>query len=357
MLIKPYIEKEYPKTAPFKGVNEIEEELITQRFFIVMEETDKYMGMLTVPDVLARKKKLVADCLLPKPSLSPDSTIDQALNLLSATNLPALPVVDQNQKFYGVLLQDKLIETFNEIQNNKKTVTEENSSHERIKQEFIKNISHEIRTPLNAIQGLSEILIYSDLSNEDKNNFASLLHAKTDELLHLVDSLIHLSRIEAGGLPVEMHQMINPTILCHELMNEAKKIQNNYQKRHILLSHKMNLPKNHHFEFNASYLKEVMIHLLNNAIKFTDKGAVEFGCFMDQNSQTTFYVKDTGIGISPEKQKIIFNAFEKISPSQTKFYPGIGVGLTIASKIIELAGGKIWFESEFNKGTCFYFNL
>lgn len=356
MLIRPYIEKNYPKTAPFKGVNEIEEELINRRFFIVMEESDKYMGMLTVSDVLARKKKLVADCLLPKPSLSPDSTIDQAMNLLFTTKLPALPVLDKNQNFYGVLSQDKLIGTLGQLRNKDLIKTENAPSHEKIKEEFIRNISHEIRTPLNAIQGLSEILIYSDLSNEDKMKFAALLHAKTDELLHLVDSLINLSKIESGELFDLEKNDLEPHKFCQEIMDRAKTMRTNYQKDHIALINRMNLPKDFKIKFNFSFLKEILIHLINNAIKFTETGSVEFGCYLDEKGAPIFFVKDTGIGIAPEKQKIIFNAFEKVSPSQTKFYPGIGVGLTIASKIAKLLGGKIWFKSELNKGTCFYFS-
>ncbi|MDK2842771.1 MAG: hypothetical protein PWQ17_2277 [Anaerophaga sp.] len=358
MLIEPYIEQSYPKTAPLKGINEIEDELINQRFFIVMEESDKYVGMLTVADVLARKKKLVADCLLPKPCISPDSTIDQAMKLLSSTNLPALPVIDSQQKFYGVLSQEKLIGTFQKWQCEKKSQEEkENSSPERIKQEFIRNISHEIRTPLNAIQGLSEILIYSDISNVDKENFAALLHAKTDELLQLVDSLLHLSKIESEESIPKSQSDVEPDPLFREILVQARKTLTNYKKEHLHISYSMNLPENHRFKTNLPYLKEVMTHLVNNAIKFTDEGSVIFGSHLDEEGKTVFYVKDTGVGIPPEKQKIIFKAFEKGAPNNSKFYPGIGVGLTIASKIVELSGGKIWFESEINKGTSFYFSI
>jgi signal transduction histidine kinase len=119
----------------------------------------------------------------------------------------------------------------------------------------------------------------------------------------------------------------------------------------------MNVPDDYELKTNLPYLQQVMVHLINNAIKFTEQGSVEFGCFPDENQRMVFYVKDTGIGIPKEKQATIFQVFEKASTLESHIYPGMGLGLTIAAKIIESPGGRIWFESHPSRGTCFYFNL
>lgn len=358
MLIEPYIEKNYPRVRLYSGINEIEEELMNHRFFIVMEDHEKYMGMLTVPDVFARKKKLVADCLSPKPYISPNSTIEQAIILMTSTHLPALPVVDDNQEFHGILSQDRIVEALKELQTLKHKAYEQRISvSERIKKEFIQSISHEIRTPLNAIQGLSEVLIYSDIAEEEKENYAGLLHAKTDELLNVVDSLLNLSRLEAGDFNISVSEKIDPSVVCEELMNQARKLKSSYKKDHITITYSMQLPRDYLLNTNLPYLQQVMIQLINNAIKFTENGHIEFGCYPGKDNKAEFFVKDTGTGIPREKQKIIFQAFEKAWSSDNQIYPGMGLGLTIASKIIESAGGHIWFESVPGKGSCFFFNI
>jgi signal transduction histidine kinase len=358
MLITPYIEKNYPKTRPLSGVNAIENDLIIHHFFIVMDYPEKYIGMLTISDVLARKKKLVADCLSPKPSIWPNATIEQAIKLMYSADLPALPVVDENKKFHGILSQKKLIETIKNFAKRKKKFYEDKISvSERIRDEFVRNISHEIRTPLNAIQGLSEILLYSELAKEDKEDFANLIHAKTDELLKVVDSLLHLSHLNTDEVQDNLEIKIDPGKLCQKIGAKARQIRASLNKNHIEIKQSIHLPESFKLNSSAPYLKQVIIHLLNNAFKFTDEGIVEFGCYSDDGNKAVFFVKDTGVGILHEKQKVIFDAFEKGWVSNQRTYPGVGIGLTIASKIIELAGGKIWVESTPGQGSCFYFSI
>jgi signal transduction histidine kinase len=358
MFIEPYIEQDYPVTDPFSGVNIIEDELMNRQFFVVKENHEKYMGILTISDVLTRKKKLVVDCLSPKPSILPDTTIDQAMKLMSSKQLPALPVIDENQHFYGILSQQKLVESLKHYQDEQTRNLENRVSlSERIKEEFFRNISHEIRTPLNAIQGLSEILLYSEVSDEEKENFAGLLHSKTDELLGLIDSVLNFSRIQAGEFRFSPNAEVYPHDLFKVLKEKAMTLQESCRKKHIEIKSSIQLPDNFTLKTNLNYLQEVMTNLISNAIKFTDDGIVEFGCFINKEGKTVFFVKDTGIGISPENKASIFKAFEKVDHKGTEIYPGLGLGLTLAAKIIEGSGGRIWFESEHGKGTCFYFYL
>jgi len=358
MFIETYIEKEYPKTEPLVGINSIEEELMEKQFFVVMENQNSYLGLLTISDVFERKKKLVADCLTPKPSISPNSTIHQALELMQSAQTPALPVIDSNQQFRGVLSMAKLKELFEfyEVDRTKK-FEKKISLSQKIKEQFFRNISHEIRTPLNAIQGLTEVLLYSDIADEEKGNFAGMLHAKTDELLLLIDSLLNLSRLQAGDFRFSPDDEVNPSVVCDNLKQKANSLKEAYNKPQITIKTSFSLPENHILKTNLAYLQEIMIHLLSNAIKFTNQGFVEFGCYTDQNQNAVFFVKDSGMGIPLENQDSIFNAFEKIETDHSKINPGMGLGLTLASKIIEGAGGKIWLDSKSGKGSAFYFYL
>jgi signal transduction histidine kinase len=284
--------------------------------------------------------------------------MEEALQVMTSSHLPALPVVDDKNHFHGILSQQKLIEKLKAIDQEKtELLKKEVSVSDRFKEEFVKNISHEIRTPLNAIQGLSEILIYSDISKEDKEEFASLLHAKTDELLSVVDSLIDLSQLQTGDIDFTPTDQINPERFCREIEEKARKIRSSYKKNHIELICSPRIPENFQFQTSLAYLQQVMLHLINNAIKFTEEGKIEFGCYQKEQGQVGFFVKDTGLGIEPEKQNIIFKAFEKAWSKEYHIYPGMGLGLTIASKVIEAAGGHIWFESKQNEGTAFYFWL
>ncbi|MFW6043261.1 MAG: ATP-binding protein [Marinilabiliaceae bacterium] len=352
MLIETLIEKNYPTTEPLCGINAIESELMNHRFFVVMEEPGRYMGILTIPDVLARKKKLVADCLTPKPHLTPHSTLEEAMRLMTSSRLPALPIIDEDKKFQGILSQVKLFEVFKNG-----SVKPKNSLSESIQEEFVKSISHEIRTPLNAIQGLSEVLLYSDVSEEEKEDFASLLHAKTDELITVVDSLLDLSKLNAGDIKYAPVDDIRLGKFCEEIEQKAKQIRSLFKKDHLELICSVTVPEGIQFKSSYTYLQQIMVHLLNNAIKFTNEGKIEFGCSAGEQEQLIFFVKDTGIGIDPERQNIIFNAFEKAWPNDDHIYPGIGIGLTLTTKIIEAAGGHIWFESTPGKGSSFFFRL
>ena len=358
MLIKAYIEKEYPKTEPLTGVNSIEEELMKNQFFVVMEKPDDYQGILTISDVLERKKKLVADCLTPKPAISPDTTIHQALEIMHDAHSPALPVIDNNQHFCGVLSMTKLKEVFKNYELNRtKDFEKKLSLSKNIKEQFFRNLSHEIRTPLNAIQGLTEVLLFSDIPEKEKNHFAGMLHAKTDELLILIDSLLNLSRLQAGDFRFSPDDIVLPSEVCSNLKSKAEALKEAYNKSQVSIRTNFRLPENYSLKTNLAYLQEIMIHLLSNAIKFTDRGVVEFGCFTDENQNAVFFIKDTGPGIPHENQTSIFNAFEKVESDHSKINPGMGLGLTLASKIIEGAGGKIWLDSEPGKGSTFFFYL
>ena len=230
---------------------------------------------------------------------------------------------------------------------------------DRLKSSFLANMSHEIRTPLNAMVGFSTLITDPDLPAKQKNEISYYINHNSDTLLRLIDDIIDLSKIESRQLKIDKKEYKIDTIfnLLFEIFNERKNILSK-NKINIIVNNKL---KNEQFKLftDPIRLQQILSNLIDNALKFTEKGFVEYGCsFSDKNDQElTFYVKDTGIGLSLGQQGQIFNRFNKIEEDKRKLYRGTGLGLSISKNLVELLGGKLWVESEKDRGSTFYFTL
>ncbi len=228
---------------------------------------------------------------------------------------------------------------------------------DRLKSAFIANMSHEIRTPLNAIVGFSQLLANSDTAKEKANEFANIINDNSNTLVHLIDDIIDLSKIEAGQLkikkiPCELNSVFNDVFM---IFNE--KIRKQRPNVNFRFKNK-NSEKKLIINTDKIRLKQVLINLLDNALKFTEKGSIEFS-FQEKpkDKLVQIFVKDTGIGIKHTKQAVVFDRFIKIEDDKMKLYRGTGLGLSICKAIVGDLGGKIWVKSEFGKGATFYFTL
>jgi signal transduction histidine kinase len=223
---------------------------------------------------------------------------------------------------------------------------------DQLKSSFLANMSHEIRTPLNAIVGFSSLL--AELENDDsaKYQYNEQILKNSDYLLSLIDDIIDVSKIESNQLSVKIQKvdivpLINHLIESFQINNEHNHdlvIKSNIKDVKIVL------------EIDRVRLEQILRNLLSNAVKFTEKGKITVDCIREQN-RYTFSVKDTGIGMNPEDQKIIFERFRKLENSRQQLYRGTGIGLFLSKQLVELFGGKIWVESEVGKGTTFYFTV
>ncbi|RUM57201.1 MAG: hypothetical protein DSY40_01110 [Nautilia sp.] len=260
------------------------------------------------------------------------------------------PILDENNEImeYLAIREDvtKLIKAEQKAQKNAKA-----------KSIFLANMSHEIRTPLNAIIGFTKLLQKKELSSEVKH-IIDILDASADSLLEIVNEILDFSKIEVEGLLLKPHKF-NPqksfTNLCN--LFEAKAKEKNIDYRYFI-----NL-------CNCIYadeyrLKQVISNLISNAIKFTpDSGKVEveirYKKIDDNNKHIKLFVsvRDSGIGIEPEKQKEILKPFSQADENISKNFGGTGLGLTIANKIIQAMGGELQIESEPNKGSRFFFEI
>ncbi len=228
---------------------------------------------------------------------------------------------------------------------------------DRLKTAFLANMSHEIRTPMNAILGFSELINIGDITPEQRREYTRIINNKGKQLLTLIDDIIEVAKFESGHLNISKSE-VNLNRLMEEIEALTREKRSQFKKESIEI--RPDIP--YELDLGNIYtdpgrLQQVMLNLIDNALKFTEHGYVQFGFSMKDNKAIQFYVKDTGIGLSKENQRIIFNRFRQIELTSSRLYTGSGLGLTISKGIIELLGGRIWIESEPGKGTTFYFTV
>jgi signal transduction histidine kinase len=221
------------------------------------------------------------------------------------------------------------------------------------KSQFLANMSHELRTPLNAILGYTELIldnIYGD-TPEKMRAVLERLQANGKHLLGLINDVLDLSKIEAGQLTLDLADY-SLTDVVHTVITAVEPLASG-KKLTLTADLALNLPPGHG---DGRRLAQVLLNLVGNAIKFTDKGEVAIKAAMSDSSFTVA-VRDTGPGIAPSDQGKIFEEFQQADDSATKRKGGTGLGLSIAKRIIGMHGGRIWVESDVGKGSTFAFTI
>ncbi|MBU1013905.1 MAG: PAS domain S-box protein [Bacteroidetes bacterium] len=232
---------------------------------------------------------------------------------------------------------------------------------DRLKTAFLATMSHELRTPLNAIIGFSSV-IHEDLPISDIVKFSKTINDSGNHLLKIIEDIFDISLIESGVIKIQKIE-INLNIILKEIHEIIKHEQEKTNKNHLDLN--LMLPsyeKELAIITDPAKLKQILINILKNALKFTHEGSIHYGYsieIVNGEPMLKFYIEDTGIGIAKNDQRIIFEIFRQVDESYTKTYGGAGIGLAISKKLTELLGGNIWFESEGRKagGTVFYFTI
>lgn len=224
------------------------------------------------------------------------------------------------------------------------------------KSAFLARMSHEIRTPLNGIIGTGDLLKTCQLNTEERE-YADIIYASGQTLLKLIEDILDISKIEAGKLELEqidfdLHSLINTTLRMLSAEAESK---------HLHLTSHIGLETPYRLVGDPHHLRQVLINLIGNAIKFTEKGSVELRCNTirsgESRSLIRFEVVDTGIGISAEAQARIFENFSQADESTTRKFGGTGLGTAIARQLVELMGGRIRLQSTPDIGSTFWFDI
>ncbi len=224
---------------------------------------------------------------------------------------------------------------------------------DRLKTEFINNMSHEIRTPMNGILGFSELLSSPDLTPEKQKNYIKIIRNSGKQLMRIIDDILEISK-----LGTKQVKAINEEICLNDLLLELFSIFDIKAKENKTpLYLKKGLSDEESIILtDSSKLTKILSNLLENALKFTNTGSIEFGYNLIQNN-IELYVKDTGIGIKPEKQNVIFERFSQEDKNISKQTGGLGLGLSIAKENAELLGGTITLKSEKGKGSVFFITI
>ncbi len=258
--------------------------------------------------------------------------------------------------------KDYLLESFTDISNVKqiqtqlKTALQKSQESDKLKTAFLENMSHELRTPLNAIMGFSNLLVNQALHEEEKKEYYKIIDNSGNELLGIVDSILDLASLESRQLFSQISSF-NLNMFMRDIKEMYNCDDNNKVKIKV---HIKTENENLKVLSDQSNLIKILSKLISNAVKYTDEGSIDIGYSVismdDEEMILQFYVKDTGIGIPEDKQDFVFQKFNKIQ-QDSKLYRGVGLGLTIAKRMVEMLGGKLWMESKVGKGSVFYFTV
>lgn len=289
-----------------------------------------------------------------KPILKIEETLPDANNVMHTTLTNKIPLLNEFNKIIGVLGTYEDITEIKEIQKKLLAAKEKAEESDRLKSAFLANMSHEIRTPMNGILGFAQVLQNQDLPHETREKFLNIIQQSGLQLLGIINNLVDISKIESGQMTVtrakvNLNELIKEQVQFFELEAKDKKVKLTYQ---LGADDQKAL-----FYCDAQKLRQVFVNLINNAIKYTVEGGQIVVSYKILDDHCKFFVKDTGLGIPDTFKPLIFKRFHQESNKVTNIYGGSGLGLAICKAFVEMCHGKIWFESEQNKGTTFYFTI
>jgi len=228
---------------------------------------------------------------------------------------------------------------------------------DRLKSAFLANMSHEIRTPMNTIIGFSELLSDPQISPDDRADFTSVIRQRSYDLLNIINDILDISLIEAGEVRIVEEESSIADILQDLLVTFNHYAKNRSDGNVQLICVNELDEAADRVLVDGARLRQVLTNLLSNAFKFTQEGTITLGCRGAGDENILFYVSDSGIGLSDEAIRYIFDRFRQVDESSSRRYGGTGLGLAISQGIVRLLGGDIWVESEAGKGSTFQFTI
>jgi signal transduction histidine kinase len=261
-----------------------------------------------------------------------------------------------DEKTKEIIVKEEIIKERKKAEKELIAAKERAELSDKLKSSFLSNMSHEIRTPMNAIVGLSELLKDKGYSDEERTEFVNLIVSNSHNLLGLIDDIVDISKIESNQLNINLKDCQVYPLLIDLYRRFSEEIKSG-EKSHLDFRLSFNIKdKNLTFKADGIRIKQALSKLIDNAVKFTESGHIELGCNLEED-RILFYVEDTGIGLSEDKKKVIFDLFRKVEDNKLKLYRGTGLGLSLSQNLVKLMGGEIKVETEVNKGSRFYFSL
>lgn len=282
-----------------------------------------------------------------------DKPLKLTTDILESGNRDSIHLLKRYHDEFGRI--GNLFEMFVKQKAELQLANEKAQESDRLKSAFLANMSHEIRTPMNGIMGFTELLKKSNVNSEEYKNYLEIIESSGTRLLNVVNNIIDISKVESGT--IEITNKI--TNINEQLDYITSLFTPEIEEKGLGWLQNKALPENKAFVWtDAEKLYGILINLIKNAIKHTDKGTIELGYTIRTDAEQSFiafYVTDTGSGIPPDKINRIFDRFIQADMSLKTKYQGAGLGLSIAKAYVELLGGKIWVESTYGMGSTFRF--
>jgi len=276
-------------------------------------------------------------------------------DILESDNQESIDQLKRTTAEYGRI--GNLFEAYVSQKNELVDAKEKAEESDRLKSAFLANMSHEIRTPMNGILGFAGLLKEPKLSGEEQQEYIRIIEQSGVRMLNIINDIVSISKVESGQMEVS----IKETHINEQIEYIYTFFKPEAEKKGIKLYFENSLPATRCIiKTDREKIYAILTNLVKNALKFTLTGIISFGYKTNTNSESNeleFYVKDSGVGINPEHQKIIFERFRQCSESLSRNYEGAGLGLAISRAFVEMLGGKMWVESEPGIGSTFYFTI
>lgn len=308
-----------------------------------------------LPDDTDKFKKNIYDCIACKIPCEMEQPILLNDNKTKWVYCSAVPELDKNHNIVGLkgIVQDI---TQKKMISESIKAKEKAEAANKAKSDFLSNMSHEIRTPLNGIVGFTDLLLRTNLE-EDQLEYLKAVNISANTLMEIINNILDFSKIEAGELSLN-YEDLDIGQLLHQIVNLFK-YEANSKKLDLKLSIDPNVPKM--LKADSFRLKQILVNLLSNAMKFTFSGYVKIKVILLEEdsmfAKIKFSVIDSGIGIKECNQKKIFKSFVQADSSTTRKYGGSGLGLAISSQLLNLQGSKLELSSTYGQGSEFYFTI